>query len=216
VLDNTRGFTITELIVAVVAGSIVALAVLSITLFFYADIMRSNAETQLTMESQSILRTVVEDLRTGSSVVVSNDNPPAGVWTTSNANLILIVSSPAQDTNYDFIIDSATGEPYQDETIYFAEDSVLYKRVLIDPGAINNKASTSTCQSTSSTSCPEDIVLSEAFSSMTFTFYDQDDAVTTDPTVARSVDMTIDLETDSFGRVLMIDNGIRMTLKNTL
>ena len=45
-------------------------------------------------------------------------------------------------------------------------------------------------------------------------FYDQNNNLTTDPTLGRSVDITIELEDESFGRTVNATNNIRMTLRN--
>jgi hypothetical protein len=49
---------------------------------------------------------------------------------------------------------------------------------------------------------------------MVFTLYNQDDAVTTDPLLARSVRIDLGLQKRSFGTPLTLDNSIRVTLRN--
>lgn len=216
--SNQSGFTVAELIVAITAGSVVALVVLSISLYFFADVMRSNAQTQLVAEAQIALNRVVEDMRTGSAILLNNIivdvNEPTGGWTTSNADLVLIVQTPSTTASGEFIFDSSSGNPYQDEFIYFTDEDRLYKRILANTNAPGNSAQTTCPLLQVSPSCPEDRLLTENFSDMTFVFYDQDNSLTTDPTVARSTEVTINMFRLVFGREVTAQNVVRMSLRN--
>lgn len=215
---TSRGFTIVELSVSIAAGSVVALAVLSISLFFFADIMRTNAQTQLQSEAQSALNRVIEDMRTGSAILTSNTvadaNEPGGGWVTSNADLVLIVATPALDSSGNFIFDSFSGAPYQDEFIYFTDGSTLYKRILSNTNAPGNSSVTTCPAAAAGPSCPEDKKLTENFNDMMFVFYDLDNTVTADPTAARSAEITIDMYKQVFGRDVTAQNVVRMSLRN--
>ncbi len=221
-MDNINkkesGFTITELTVAITAGSIVALTVLSISLFFFADVMRANSQTQLLAESQIALGRVVEDVRTGSAILLSNTiadaNEPVGGWITSNSDLILIVSTPAIDNTNNFIFDSDTGNPYQDEFIYFTLENKLYKRILANTAAPGNITTTTCPPLVATSSCPEDKLLTRNFDDMTFNFFDLNNNSTADPTAARSVEINIYMNKQVFGRIITTENNIRMSLRN--
>lgn len=216
---NEDGFTVTELTVAIVAGSLVALIVLSISLFFFADVMRANSQTQLLAESQIALNRVVEDMRTGSAVLLNNTitdaNEPTGGWTTSNTDLILIVATPATDNMNDFIFDASTGNPYQDEFIYFTDnDSHLHKRILSNTAAPGNISTTTCPEDIATASCPADKFLTANFDDMTFSFFDRDNNPTADPTAARSAEINIFMNKQVFGRIVTAENNIRMSLRN--
>jgi prepilin-type N-terminal cleavage/methylation domain-containing protein len=219
VLANTKGFTITELLIAVTLGSMLSITLFTVTIFFYGGVIRNDVQARLIVESQNVLRRVVEDLRTGSGVLVSNTiadtNEPSGGWTTSNTDLILIISTPSQNNTREFISDTLNGGFYHDEIIYYADGVNLYKRILANPNATGNRAKT-TCPPTISTpSCPADRRLTENFADMNFVFYDQDDSITTDPTLARSVEILIEMEGRTLGQNLSIDNDIRVTMRNS-
>ncbi len=215
---NDKGFTLVELLVAMTAGTIVVLVVLSITLFFFADIMSASAQSRLLSQAQIALNRVVEDMRTGSEILVSNAitdaNEPTGGWTTSNADLILIVSTPSIDSNNSFIVDSDAGALYQDEFIYFTDGNNLYKRILANPLAPDNTAITTCPEIASIPTCPVDKLLTDNFDNMIFDFYDQDNIPTADPLLARSALINIYMQQHIFGRVINIENSIRMTLRN--
>ncbi len=222
-LGNIRtqegGFTIVEMTVAITAGSLVALTVLSISLFFFADVMRANSQTQLLAESQVALSRMVEDMRTGSAILLSNTitdaNEPAGGWTTSNTDLILIVATPSIDNANNFVFDASTGNPYQDEFIYFTDnDDHLHKRILANTAAPGNVAVTTCPAAVVTSSCPEDKLLTENFDNMTFSFFDRDNNPTVDPTAARSTEINIFMSKQVFGRMVTAENNIRMSLRN--
>lgn len=218
--DNQRGFTVTELLIAATVGGVLAVTLFTITLFMYGGVLQNDSRAKLLVESQNILRNIVDELRVGSGVRVSNTiadaNEPPGGWTTSNDDLILIIASPALDDDGDFIVDPLTGDPYQNEIIYFADELTLYKRVLAHPGATGTTAQTTCPEGATSSTCPADRKLSEHFDTMSFIFYDQDNATTNDPTLARSIAITIEMLERVVGQDIEIDNQIRITLRNKL
>ncbi len=216
---NQAGVTIVELMVVVGIASVLLLSFMTVSVYMYGDTLRSSLYSQLATESQTILRSVVEELRQSSSIRTSNANPdanaPGGGWTTSNSSLILIISTPALDSSNNFIIDSDTGYPYQNEIVYFASGGTLYKRFLANAAATGNTRKTTCPQASSSSSCPPDIIMSTNFKTLSFIFYDQDDAVTTSIPNARSIKLFIQMQRKTFGKTLQFDNNIRITIRNT-
>jgi type II secretory pathway pseudopilin PulG len=235
-LDNTRrnrkstsskyknflesGLTIVELVVVTAIAGLLIASTLTVMLFFYGDTLRANLQSQLAVESQGILRSVVEELRLSSGIKASNTNDdpnaPAGGWTTSNSDLILIISTPVLDSSNEFIFDPLTGSPYQNEIVYFAVDNILYKRFLANTDASGNTMKTSCPHSSASPSCPPDVELSQNFETMNFMFYDQDNNSTTVLANARSIEITIEMLRAAFGKDIEFDNNIRITLRNTV
>jgi hypothetical protein len=216
--SRERGFTIAELIVAISAGSLVALVIFSVSLFFYADIARGEVETNMLIESQTILNDISEDMRTSSAILtthtLSDANEPAAAWNTDNANLILIMSEPALNASRNFVLNPTTGNPYQNEFIIFVSDNQLYKRILANPSATGNRAVTTCPAEHASSSCPRDPLLTNYYKSLSFVFYDQDGVLTTNPALGRSIAINIVLERAVFGQTISVDNHVRMTLRN--
>lgn len=224
-LDNIRyrlnqaGVTIVELLVVIGMASVLLLTFTTIGIYLYGDTVRSSLYAQLGTESQTVLRSVVEELRQSSSVRTANANAdanaPSGGWTTSNSNLILIISTPAVDTANNFILNNDTGNPYQNEIVYFTNGTNLYKRIIADAAATGNAEKTTCPQVSASSACPPDIQMTNNFKSLNFIFYDQDDTVTTTIPDARSIKLLIQLERRTFGKTLQFDNAMRMTIRNT-
>ncbi len=219
--DNTKnaGVTIVELIVAVSILSILLVSLLGISTYYFAQITRNNTLVEMTADSQNLLRATVEELRYGAGVrqsnIINDPNAPVGGWNTSNDAFVIIIAVPAVDAANNYIINPDTGDPYQNELVYFKNDKNLYKRTLAHPDAVANKLITSCPEAQATPTCPADKKLIDNLNSMVFTLYDQDDVLTTNPLLARSVKIDLTLQKDTFGDPLTFDNSIRVTLRNT-
>lgn len=222
-LDNTKwqgGTTLIELVIATSVIGLLIVPAIIVMFTFYGGAVVNNTQARLAVESQNILRSIVEELRVSSGIrstnTISDPNAPVGGWTTSNASLVLIIATPVTDSDNDYVIDVSTGEPYQNELVYFATNGTLYKRYLANVSAVGNRFKTSCPAASATATCPPDVALSANFQDMNFVFYDQDDALTTTLSDARSIRMTIQMERRAFGRTVNFENNIRITLRNTL
>ncbi len=212
------GFTLVEVLVSISLASILAVGLFSIITTYFVTITRNNLLIDMTVDSQNLLRATVEELRYGAGVRQSNSisdaNAPVGGWNTSNANFVIIIAVPAVDSSRNYITDPLTGSPYSNELVYFKSGTTLYKRSLAHPAATGNTLQTSCPAGLATPSCPADKKLIEAVDDMVFTLYDQDDAVTTDALLARSVKIVLSMERETFGTPLTLENNIRVTLRN--
>jgi prepilin-type N-terminal cleavage/methylation domain-containing protein len=217
-IKDSRGFTLPELMVSISLIAIISVSLLAIITNYFVTITRNNTMIDMTVDSQNLLRSAVEELRYGAGVrdsnTITDPNSPGG-WNTSNANFVIIIAVPAVDGNRDYIIDTSTGSPYINELVYFKQGTVLYKRTLANPSATGNSLMTSCPQALASASCPADKKLHANVNDMVFTLYDQDNNTTVDPLLARSVKIDLLMYRDTFGTPLTLDNSIRTTLRNT-
>lgn len=220
-LDSTKsgGYTLVELTLSITITGIIMVSLFAIVTNYFAVITRNNLAVDMTVDSQNLLRSTVEALRYGSGVrqtnTISDPNAPSGGWNTSNSNFVIILAVPVVDTNGDYIIDPDTGSPYNNELVYFKEGVSLHRRILAHTGATGNSLRTTCPQNLASSLCPADTKLIDYIDSMVFTLYNQDDALTSDPLQARSVKIDLTMERDTFGQPLVLDNSIRITLRNT-
>jgi len=145
---------------------------------------------------------------------IADSHAPAGGWNTGNENFVIIIAVPAVDSSNNYIIDTATGSPYNNELVYFKQANTLYRRKLAHPGAVNNTMKTTCPASSVSSTCTADTKLIEHVEDMSFTLFDQDDNTTADPLLARSVNVELTMKRDTFGAPLTLDNSIRVTLRN--
>lgn len=217
-IKNQSGFTITELVMSISLIGIISVSLMSAITYYFVYVTRNNIVVDMTNDSQNVLRSAVEELRYGSGVrqtnSIADSNSPSGGWNTGNSNFVIIFSVPAVDSSNNYIIDTATGNPYNNELVYFKQGTDLFRRKLANPAATGNTLKTSCPAASVSTNCPSDTKLIEHLDNMTFNLYDQDDNSTTDPLLARSVKVNLFMKRDTFGQPLLLDNSIRVTLRN--
>jgi prepilin-type N-terminal cleavage/methylation domain-containing protein len=221
-LGSTRhqsaGFTLVELIISITIIGFVGVGIMYAFTNYLVLVTRNGIMAEMTTASQNLLRGTVEELRYGAGVrdvnSITDANEPVGGWSTSNSNFVIIIAMPAQDEDREYIIDTLTGEPYNNEFVYFKSGTTLYKRVLANPSATGNTARTTCPESVATSSCPADRQLLDTLDDMVFTLYDQDDAATADPLLARSVRIDLALAKETFGDPLTLDYSIRTTLRN--
>lgn len=214
---NARGFTITELLmVLAIAGGMIAI-LFTVTFNYYVATVKAEAATQMALESQSLLNQLTEDIRLadsiGSTNAVSDPSNPGG-WTTNDPSNIIIIQSPATEADKDIIYDSSTGYPYSNEFIYFLSDNSMYKRILANSSASGNSAITTCPESNASPSCPQDKLFSNKITNLTFTFYDINDAQTTNAAEARSILFVVNMEKEVYDETITLNNSTRITLRN--
>ena|GEM_PF-613968 len=217
-LASQGGFTLPELIMSISLMAIISVSLLAMITNYFATMTRNNRLVDMTVNSQNLLRATVEELRYGAGVrqtnTVSDPNAPVGGWNTSNSAFVIIIAVPAVDSARNYIIDPLTGSPYNNELVYFKQGTVLYKRTLAHLGAVGNTLKTSCPEAIATPSCPADKKLIDDLNTMVFILYDQDDNVTTDPLLARSIKINLSMSHDTFGAPLTLDNSIQTTLRN--
>lgn len=207
-----------ELIISISIIGIISVSLFAIITNYLVLITRNNTIVEMTASSQNMLRTAVEELRYGAGVrqtaTITDANAPGGGWNTSNSAFIIVIAAPALDSSRNYIIDPDTGSPYNNELVYFKQGTTLYKRTLANPDATGNSLKTSCPANLATVNCPADKVLLDNLSNMVFTLYDQDNATTTDPLLARSVKIDLSMYKDTFGDPITLSNSIRVTLRN--
>jgi len=220
VLDSKRqtGFTLVEVMVVVSVMAIVGVVFLGLVANYFVVITRNNELSEMTVNSQNLLRTTVENIRYGDGVRQTNQivdaHAPSGGWNTNNTSFVIIIAVPALDNTRAYIIDPSTGSPYMNELVYYKSGSTLMERKLANPSAVGNRLQTSCPANAASSSCPADTELASYVRSMLFTLYDQNAAVTNVPADARSVKITLTTERNAPGQPLNLTTTTQVTLRN--
>lgn len=221
--DNKRfidqgGYTLVELTVAITVMAIVGVAFIGIIANYFVVISRTNALTEMTIASQNLLRSTVDNIRFGDGVRQTNQIPdgngPAGGWNTNNSAFVIIIAVPALDNNRDYIIDPDSGSPYMNELVYYKNGSTLYRRILANPEATGNRSRTTCPPAAATTLCRPDALLAEYVNDMNFTLYDQNAAITSAASAARSVKIDLSMQRNAPGDPITVSNSIRVTLRN--
>lgn len=215
---NQQGYTIVELLLATSVAIVISTVLLAISLTFYGNVIQNNMAAELTIEGHYATRAIIEDLRLAdnitSSGVLSDVNAPADGWMTSDPNNILVISSPATTSTNDIIYDTDTGYPYRNELVYYLDGTNLHKRTIKNTLATDNKSVTSCPVNAATSECPADKTYSTHMSDLSFTFYDDNNTETADPSLARSVNVSVTMSRRAFGKTISYTNSIQTTLRN--
>lgn len=216
--DGSSGFTVVELVVGITVSSILFLAFMVAISNQFVLIVKNNANIDMSATAQNLLRTTAENLRGGDGVrqtnAISDPHSPVGGWNTSNNNFVIVIETPALDSSHNYIIDSSTGNPYMNELVYYKSGVSLFERQLANPNANGNSLKTSCPQAQASPSCPADPDLGDYFNSMAFTLYDQNNAQTADPTLARLIKINLNMQRAVFGEKISLSTDMAVTLRN--
>lgn len=217
-MKNQKGFTITEIVIAISVSAILSSVLFMVTFRFYSNALQAQITTEMALESQTILTQMVEDIRLADSInttnVITDANSPTGGWVTSDPSNIIIIANPAKNSSQDIIYNSSTSLPYKNEFIYFISGGKMYKRILKNTSATGNLATTTCPQIAVTAICPPDKFFSDKINNLTFTFYDINDATTASASSARSVLLTVNMTKTVFGKVITLANSTRVTLRN--
>lgn len=212
------GFTVVELVVGITVGSILFMAFMVAISNQFVLIVKNNANIDMSSTAQNLLRTTTESIRDGDGIrqtnTIADPNSPAGGWNTSNNNFVVVIDTPALDSSHNYIVDPSTGNPYMNQLVYYKSGVSLYERQLANPNAAGNSLKTSCPTGHTSPSCPADPNLGDSFNSMAFTLYDQDNALTTDPTQARLIKISLSMQRKVFGESISLNTDMAVTLRN--
>lgn len=221
-LDSNRtsqhGFTVVELLVAISLLGLIGVTFLAVITNYFVVIDRNNKLTSMTISSQNLLRSTVNNIRIGGGVRqnsgISDPNAPAGGWNTSNSIFVVVLAVPAENASREYIMNPATGSPYMNELVYYRDGTRLMERKLAHPSATGNRMRTTCPEAVATSSCPPDILLAEHVKTLTFTLYDQDTNQTLSTSAARSIRIDLEMERNAPNQPINVSNSIRVSLRN--
>ncbi|MEX1995257.1 MAG: prepilin-type N-terminal cleavage/methylation domain-containing protein, partial [Candidatus Saccharimonadales bacterium] len=100
---DRAGFTIPELAISISVLGFLLVGLLGASTYYFSVITRNSAVVEMTVNSQNLLRSTVEELRYGSGVkqssTITDANAPPSGWNTSNDDFVIIISVPAVNSN---------------------------------------------------------------------------------------------------------------------
>ena len=216
--EDQSGLTLIEVIVATaVTGILIGIIMNFMTGQMVQNAMQ-NARAILLLESQTALDIVNSDIKHASRVDDINrwEDPnapgsPDDPYSWVPGDDVLILATPAKDSNGDFIYDDPFAYiTHKDNIVYFVEDGTLYKRTIAG-NATENDASTS-CPSGGS-GCPSDMELINNVVDFHINYYDAYDQ-DVPPDEARSVNVSITVTDTVYGRDITESYAVRSVFRN--
>ncbi|HET8709042.1 MAG TPA: type II secretion system protein [Candidatus Saccharimonadales bacterium] len=218
--SRAAGFTLVELLVTIILLTVVALALTNFIANWVTVSSRSQARADLLANAENALDTINTDIRLSGNVDDKNrwsdNNAPAAPtdlqsWVSGASTIVLAKAAVDHDRNVIFS-DTSKYISLKDNVIYFVKDGTLYKRVLASDNA--NDAALTTCPAAvASTSCPVDSTITTGVKSFSVKYYDLNNIETT-PSSARSVQLSITLETHKGGQTVTASYSTRMVFRN--
>lgn len=214
-----QGFTLLETLVATVVTSMLMILVVNFMITSFVNNAVDTARADLLREAQLSLDTIGRDIRLSANADQQNrwedENAPNAPtdelsWVSDGDTLVLATAALDSSNNILFS-DALHYMTHKNNNIYFVSDGVLYKRILADPVADN--AASTTCPPSPSDSCPDDRAMVDTVLNYTVRYFNnQGEEVP--PTEARSVEMSLDLQKERFGRTIDATYTTRTVFRN--
>ncbi len=238
-LQSSRGFTLVEMLV--VAPILMLTIVLTISYLFnqYGQLTKQSSEVNLRVEAQTISFNMQDDIFFASAFVKNinpnlvDSNEPSGGWSYNTTPQTLIISTAALTTNKK---DQARSPVYintlgcspdatkeqntilQNNIIYFVNGTNLYKRTLTAPASMATCGTSyqkQTCpKAKSSTSCPEDVLLTDKLDTFSVTYYDRNNNQTSNPEMATKTKLYLKLKDKAFAEDVFADTSLTVKRLN--
>jgi len=218
-LKDQEGFTLLELMVAtVITGALIGI----IMTFLVNTVVTStvdSARADLLREAQLTLDTIGRETRLSANADEQNrwedENAPGAPanelsWESDADTLVLATAATNLGGNILFS-DPLHYVSNKNNNIYFVDDGVLYKRTLADPVAAN--ATETTCPPSPTDDCPDDRALVDTVTNFTVRYYNNE-SVEVDPADARSVELTLNLQKQRYGRTIDAEFSTRTVFRN--
>lgn len=218
--NSSRGFTLIEIMtVTAVTGFLIVLIMVFVSNSLVTTSVES-ARSDLLREAQQGLDTIGKDVRASASAEENNrwedtyaPNAPTDTLSWESDADTLILAAAATDTDNNVLFqDPLQYITYKNNVIYFVSDGTLYKRVLA-ADIPDNGAQTTCPQQYATTSCRADRVLMNNVTNFSIRYVNGDDEEVT-PANARSVEITVTLQTIKYGRTLDAEYLTRMVFRN--
>jgi prepilin-type N-terminal cleavage/methylation domain-containing protein len=214
------GFTLVELIVAMLMTGILTLVVMNFMAHSLVQSTIESARAELLGEAQLTLDSANDDIRLSAAADDANrwpdahaPNAPSDPYSWDSTASTVILATAAEDSQHNILFEDASKYiTYKDNLIYFVSGGILYKRTLASPEA-NNSAKTSCPQALASASCPADKVLLHNVTSFTVRYLNGLDQTVT-PSDARSIEMSVQLQVIKYRHPITASYTTRTVFRN--
>ena len=216
---DQRGFTLLELMVATMVTSLLLILVMTFLVNTTVNHTVDTARADLLREAQLTLDNIGREIRLSANADEQNrwedDNAPdapTDLYSWSSDDDTLILATAAMDSSGNILFDDPLNYlSHKNNNIYFVSNGVLYKRTLADPVA-GNTAETS-CPPSAADSCTDDRALVDTVLNFTVRYFNNEN-VEVPPTQARSIELSLSLQKERYGRTINADFSTRTVFRN--
>lgn len=218
--SNQSGFTLIEVITATAVTGILFVVIMLFTSNSLVSTTVQSARSDLLREAQLGLDVVGTDIRLSANAEENNrwedqhaPSAPSDLFSwVSDANT-LVLATAAMDNDDDILFDDPLNYvTHKNNSVFFVENNTLYKRTLA--ADVSGNAAATTCPKNAATSsCLADRELMNNVVNFEVRYLSGDDEEV-DPANARSVEVSVRLETTKYGRTLDAEYKTRMVFRN--
>lgn len=219
--NRQAGFTLPEIIVALTLSSVLIGIIIGFMVNSLSQYGIANARGELLNEAQIALDIAANDIRLSANADANNrwpdDNAPNAPddtlsWESNGSTLVLATAAEDGDGNILFS-DSANYISHKNNSIYFVQNGILYKRVLAAPSVPGNTAVTTCPEASATPSCPADKLLLRNVESFSVKYFDQQ-GQEVEPDAARSVELEVQLKVNRYPNSVFAEYKTRMVFRN--
>lgn len=203
-VNQEAGFTLLELLIAIVLSTIIVLVV---TDFMSTNLININTDftkTEIQNNTKLAVDTVARTIRQARSVEANNllpdQNSPGAPgnpysWTgVAGSNATLILALPSKDASGNLIyVDGLHTQLYTDDIVYYLDPSShrLYRRVIANQSAPANAAVTTCPPSKATAQCPSDADVVDDVANLTTGYLDANNNPVSSPSGTEAVLFTL-------------------------
>ncbi len=217
--NNQRGFTLIEVMVATVVAGMLIVLIMTFLVNSVAKNAIETARADMLREAQLTLDNIGREVRLSATADEQNrweddnaPNAPADKLSWESDADTLILATAAMDSSQNILFaDPLHYVSNKNNNIYFVEHNTLYKRVLADPVAEN--AAETTCPPNPNDSCPDDRKLVGNVTGFAVRYFDNENEEVA-PSAARSIELTINLESVKYGETIQANFTTRTVFRN--
>lgn len=213
------GFTVVELLIALVVIGILLIPVLGIVTGYYFDTLRSMRVAEMQAELRASTQTISEEMKLSAGIIpqntLSDANAPSGGWQTNNANQILVAQFPALRQDGTIILDTPN-KPYYNEVVYYLKDGNAYMRTIRNPSASGNVTQTTCPSALATSSCRADRVLLQNVLDMSFTLFDRSGNTVSNPATSYSIEQRFSVSMSMANTGVTLDDKVTSYFRNKL
>ncbi len=223
--SKEAGMTIIEVVMVSAVIGILALVISQFYVGRLVDYSRNFTKIVLQTNTKQAVETMIRDIKFAAYVEANNrwpDNNAPGApgnllsWqSTATVPATVVLAVPSRDASGSIIyVDALHNTAHTDDIIYYITNGkTLLRRVVANP--VSGNAAKSTCPPASATpACPADAKVVEDVASLSAEYYDANNAITNTPSLAGSLQITLQQTRSSFGRSYNSSLTSRATMRN--